>query len=121
LGDEDESVYVRNRNVALVTRLNTLASIANLASTYRNQGRWTEAEKIEVQVMEMSRRVLGEEHPDTLTTVSNLAFTMKEQGRATEAIKLMAECIQLRNRVLGPKHPYALSSATALAEWRSIQ
>jgi hypothetical protein len=30
----------------------TLTSIANLASTYWNQGRWDEAEELEVQVME---------------------------------------------------------------------
>jgi hypothetical protein len=35
----------------------TLTSIANLASTYGNQGRWKEAE----------------EHPDTLTSMINLA------------------------------------------------
>ncbi|KAF1949884.1 hypothetical protein CC80DRAFT_598520 [Byssothecium circinans] len=40
--------------------------MANLASTYGNQGRWKEAEKLEVQVMETRKRVLGEEHPFTL-------------------------------------------------------
>ena len=35
----------------------TLTSKANLASTYRNQGRWKEAEELEVQVVEMSARV----------------------------------------------------------------
>jgi Tetratricopeptide repeat len=42
----------------------TLASMANLASTYRNQGRWKEAKELEVQVIETRKRVLGEEHPD---------------------------------------------------------
>jgi hypothetical protein len=32
----------------------TLTSMTNLASTYRNQGRWKEAEEMEVQVMETS-------------------------------------------------------------------
>ena len=47
----------------------TLTSMANLASTYWNQGRWQEAEELEVQVMETSLRVLGQEHPDTLTSM----------------------------------------------------
>jgi hypothetical protein len=51
----------------------TLTSIANLASTYRKQGRWKEAEELVVQVMETRKRVLGEEHPDTLTSMGNLA------------------------------------------------
>jgi Tetratricopeptide repeat len=40
----------------------TLTSMANLASTYRIQGRWAEAEKLFVQVMETSKTVLGPEH-----------------------------------------------------------
>ena len=31
----------------------TLTSMANLASTYWNQGRWNEAEQLEVQVMDI--------------------------------------------------------------------
>jgi hypothetical protein len=37
----------------------TLMSIASLASTYMNQGRWREAEELAIQVMEMNLRVLG--------------------------------------------------------------
>ena len=39
--------------------LHTLASMSNLASTYSNQGCWKEAEVLEVQVMEASKRVLA--------------------------------------------------------------
>ncbi len=53
----------------------TLSSIANLASTYRDQGRWKEAEELEVRVIETRKRVLGEEHPDTLSSIANLAST----------------------------------------------
>jgi len=52
-----------------------LTSMANLASTFWNQGRWKEAEELEVQVMETRKRVLGQEHPSTLTSMANLAFT----------------------------------------------
>ena len=48
----------------------TLSSMINLASTYWNQGRWKEAEELNMQVIEIKKRVLGEEHPDTLTSVS---------------------------------------------------
>ena len=54
--------------------------MANLASTYRNQERWTEAEQIEVQVLETRKRVLGEEHPNTLSSMANLASTYSKQG-----------------------------------------
>src|SRR3954453_13056222 len=82
----------------------TLTSMANLASTYRNQGRWEEAEKLEVQVMETRKTKLGANHPDTLTTMNNLAFTWKILGRDVEAILLMKDCVQRRARILGVKH-----------------
>jgi Ankyrin repeats (3 copies)/Tetratricopeptide repeat/Ankyrin repeats (many copies) len=63
----------------------TLTSMANLASTYRNQGRWMEAENLDIQVMETSLRVLGEEHPSTLTSMANLASTFWNQGRDRRA------------------------------------
>jgi len=52
-----------------------------LVSTYQNQGRWKEAEQLQLQVMETSLRVLGPGHPDALTSMANLAYTWKSQGR----------------------------------------
>ncbi|KAK0737945.1 hypothetical protein B0T18DRAFT_375410 [Schizothecium vesticola] len=93
--------------------------MGNLASTYRNQGRWLEAEKLEVQVMETSKTKLGADHPDTLTSMNNLAFTWKGQGRHTDALALMEDCAQTRRRVLGEEHPHTLSSLAAIAKWSS--
>jgi len=96
-----------------------LASKNNLAETYRKQGRWKEAEELEVQVMETSLRVLGEEHPDTLTSMNNLAFTLKGRGQNAEAIELIEKCVQLQTLVLGAEHPYTLSSSAALIGWQT--
>jgi hypothetical protein len=52
----------------------TLTSMADLASTYSNQGRWDDAEKLEVQVVETRKTKLGADHPSTLTSMANLAF-----------------------------------------------
>src|SRR5947209_3483605 len=79
----------------------TLTSMANLTSTYRNQGRWKEAEELEVQVMETRKRVLGQEHPSTLTSMANLASTYMNQGRWKEAEELDVQVMETRKRVLG--------------------
>ena len=50
----------------------TLSSMGSLASTYLHQGRWNEAEQVEVQVMEMRKKVLGAEHLDTLLIIRDL-------------------------------------------------
>ena len=103
------------RNTLGVEHPDTLGSMANLASTYRNQGRWDEAEKLEVQVMKTSLRVLKEEHPSTLTSMANLALTYWNQGRWDEAEKLQMQVMKTRKKVLKEEHPDTLSSMVNLA------
>ncbi|KAH8723517.1 hypothetical protein GQ44DRAFT_595541, partial [Phaeosphaeriaceae sp. PMI808] len=63
--------------------------MANLASTYRNQGRCEAAEEPDVQVMETRKRVLGPELQNRLTSVNQLGSVLVSQGKyeAAEAIK----------------------------------
>ncbi|KAF6787063.1 Kinesin light chain 5, partial [Colletotrichum sojae] len=100
----------------------TLTSMANLASTFWNQGRWKEAEELDVRVMETSLRVLGEEHPDTLTSMNNLASTFWNQGRWKEAEELFMRVMETRKRVLGEEHPDTLTSMHNLAfTWKDLE
>ena len=82
----------------------TLTSMANLASTYRNQGRWTEAE----YASDEFKTVLGPEHPSTLTSMANLAFTLRNQGRCIVVEKLFVQVMKISKTVLGPEHPVTL-------------
>ena len=93
----------------------SMVSKASQASTYRKQGRWKEAEELEAQVMEMSLRVLGHEHPDTLATMGNLALTYMHQGRWKEAEELEVQVMEMSLRVLGREHPDTLTSMANLA------
>jgi Tetratricopeptide repeat len=79
--------------------------MGNLASTYRSQGRYTEAEKLVVQVIEVRKTVLGLEHPDTLASVNNLASIYWNQGRWAEAEKVNVQVMEAFKTVLGPEHP----------------
>jgi hypothetical protein len=85
------------------------------ALTLCSDGRWEEAEELEVQVMETSLRVLGEEHPDTLLSIANLASTYWNQGRWKEAEELEVQVMETRKRVLGEEHPGTLTSMANLA------
>jgi hypothetical protein len=58
-----------------------LTVMASLANTFRNQGRWQQAEKLQIHVQDIRKRVLGAEHPDTLTAMANLANTFMNQRR----------------------------------------
>jgi hypothetical protein len=63
-----------------VSHPDLLTSMANLMSTYRNQGWWKEAEKLEVQVkleaqvMETRKTKLRADHPHMLKSMNNLAL-----------------------------------------------
>ncbi|KAL4990291.1 hypothetical protein BDW68DRAFT_194829 [Aspergillus falconensis] len=112
----------------------TLTSMVNLSSTYRSQGQWNEAEKLEMKVLQTSKAtwktVLGEQHPSTLTSMANLASTYwirgrwdeaeKLKGRWDEAEKLRVEVLETRKAVLGAEHPDTLTSMHNLAyTWKS--
>jgi len=87
-----ESTLKGQKEILGAEHTDTLTSMANLASTYRNQGRWKEAEVLDIQVMETSLRVLGEEHPSTLSSMANLAYTLKDQNHDDEAFQLVTSC-----------------------------
>ena len=81
-------VMKTKKRVLEVEHPNTLSSMANLTSTYRNQGRWNETEELEVQMMKTRKRMLETEHPNRLSSMTNLALTYGEQGRWNEAEEL---------------------------------
>jgi hypothetical protein len=74
------------------------------AITLYSDGRYKEAEKLQVQVMQARKRVLSNEHPHTLTSMAHLAATYRDQGRWKEAEELQVQVMQTRKRVLSDKH-----------------
>ncbi|KAJ5700894.1 hypothetical protein N7493_011940 [Penicillium malachiteum] len=99
--------------------------IANLAPTLWEQGRWEEAEQLELQAMEMSKIKLGADYPDTLIIIAILAlalksmgsltFTLWNQGRWEEAKKLQVQVMAISKVKLGADHPDRLKSMGSLA------
>jgi hypothetical protein len=66
-------------------------------------------------VLQVSTRVLGDEHPDTLRSMNNLAVTLTEQGDHARARVLQERVLDVRTRVLGEAHPATLKSMNNLA------
>ncbi len=96
----------------------TLIRMANLASMYRNQGRWEEAKELQAKELEICTRVLGPRHSHTLISISNLAFIWKDRGRHRDALSLIQACFDLRQQILGVGHPYTLSTLSTPKAWR---
>ncbi|KAE8326165.1 purine and uridine phosphorylase [Aspergillus sergii] len=114
--------------------------IMNIGMCLHSDGRWKEAERLEVQVLELCKQVLGPEHSSTLTSMGNLASTYKaqgqwkeaeeleiqvlelrKQGQWKEAEELEIQVLELRKQVLGPEHPDTLTSMGNVAyTWKSL-
>ncbi|KAL4946533.1 P-loop containing nucleoside triphosphate hydrolase protein [Aspergillus oleicola] len=98
-----------------------LKSTAMLAVAYRREGKWEEAEQLEVQVMEMSKTKLGADHPNTLASMGNLAATYMSQGRWDEAEQLLVQVMETSKTKLGVDHPDTLTSMGNLAATYMVQ
>jgi len=82
-----------------------VAAILASAQGDRAGARW-----LGERVLEVSRRVLGEEHPDTLTSMNNLALTLLAEGDRAGARRLGERVLEARSRVHGEAHPDTLAS-----------
>ncbi|KAJ4346585.1 uncharacterized protein N0V89_010516 [Didymosphaeria variabile] len=80
-----------------------------------SDGRYKEAEELQMQLMQTRKRVLGKEHPDTLRSMHDLATTYSSQRRWKEAEELQVQVTQTTKRVLGNEHPDTLTSTANLA------
>ena len=94
------------------TRINLAIKFADCLY---EDGRWKEAGDMLMQIMEIRKSILGQEHLDTLTIMGNLASTYRNQGRWKEAENFEARVTEIRKRVLGQEHPVTLISMGNLA------
>jgi CHAT domain-containing protein/tetratricopeptide (TPR) repeat protein len=93
----------------------TLTSLSNLATLYRLQGRYREAESLLREEVQTSRKVLGPRDPDTLTSINNLAAVYREEARFNEAEPLYQEALRASRELLGSRHPQTLVILSNLA------
>ena len=89
------SEYLGEENV------DTLSTMAILASVYWRQGRYEQAESLYTKAVEGRRKILGEENPDTLDTMNGLAVLYFSQGRYKEAEKLYDQMLKISRKTLG--------------------
>ncbi len=82
--------------------------LADQADYY--DGHYNEAITLQKNVVEIRKKVLGEEHPDYATSLNALGMYNDHNGNYTEAIRLVTLAMEIRKKVLGEDHPdYAIS------------
>jgi tetratricopeptide (TPR) repeat protein len=93
----------------------TLLLKTRLGIIFGNSGRWKEAESLFVQVMELRKQILGQEHPDTLSSIDDLAAAYDALGEWSKSESLQVHVTEMRKRVLGEEHLDTLTSTSNLA------
>jgi tetratricopeptide (TPR) repeat protein len=72
---------------------------------YYSQGRYTEAEPLYLEALDLRKRLLGDNHPDVAASLNNLAGLYKSQGRYPEAEPLYLQALAIAEQALGENHP----------------
>jgi len=86
-----------------------------------SQGKLKEAEPYYADALEMSRRLLGPDHPTTLTALQNMGYLRQLQGRLVEAEVCLREVIERRGRVQCEDHEDILAAVCTLASVRQMR
>ncbi|EGK88159.1 tetratricopeptide repeat protein [Microcoleus vaginatus] len=76
------------------------SSLNYLAGLYYFQGRYSEAEPLYLQALEIGRRSLPEDHPSLATHLNNLAELYRSQSRYSEAEPLYLQAVEIDRRSL---------------------
>jgi tetratricopeptide (TPR) repeat protein len=92
-----------------------------MGNTYRDLGLYSEAQRQLERVLDLRRRVLGEEQRDTLGTMNDLAGLYTLQGKYEQAEPLFTKVLGVSRRVLGEEHPDTLNTMNDAAELYQYQ
>ena len=82
--------------------------MSNLAHLYQHKRRFEQAEKLAVRVLDVARRVYGEDNRTTLHYMHNLATLYSAQEKFPQAEQLLVQSVSVSRRVLEEGHPQTL-------------
>ncbi|MFB8797755.1 MAG: tetratricopeptide repeat protein [Microcoleus sp.] len=85
--------------------VNHLPNLLNyLARIYKHQQRDAEAEKFYKLALEITKQLVGENHPDIATHLNNLALFYLDRSRHSEAESLFIQALELTKSFCGEEH-----------------
>jgi tetratricopeptide (TPR) repeat protein len=96
---------VQRQSKALQREYASLPECQQQADALIGRGRYREAQPILETVLEVSRKVLGEEHPFTGRSYNNVAFSLDKQGKYVAAEASYRKGLAINRKLLGEDHP----------------
>jgi len=95
--------------------------MVTLANTYFWDGKFSEAEPLFNQALEIRRRVLGPEHPDTLDSMNFLGYLYRYSGRIPQAEVILNQVLEVNRRTHGPDDPSTTASLASVADIDKVE
>jgi hypothetical protein len=93
----------------------TLMSVENLACDYADEGKYSQAETLFAQTLEIQRRVMGPESRFAINTLSDAVFMYQREGKYTLAEAYAVEVLAARQHNLGRQSAVTTESAADMA------
>jgi tetratricopeptide (TPR) repeat protein len=112
--------FKRMEKKGKTARSNALTSNNNLASIYRLQGQWKDAE-ILLNKVRFQRAAVNDVGSSALATLANLASTYRAQGRYIEATAMQEVVLESSKQELGEGHPQTWTNMSNLASLYRIR
>ncbi len=86
-----------------------------LAAIHHAQGKYTLAEPLFKEVVELNKKQLDDDHPNLANSLSRLAKNYYAQGKYKESEPLLHQAIEIYEKKLGNNHPTAAKDLNILA------
>ncbi len=93
--EENKPEYLNAASEMARTMADLGAALNNLAALYYAQGRYSNAEPLYKQSLEISEKTLGKDHPNVAATLNKMAELYKNQGKYKEAELLYQRCLAI--------------------------
>jgi hypothetical protein len=95
----EEDLLARKRHLFGEIQVNTLRTLYDYCVILNGMGRFEKAIQVGEEVMEQTRILLGDSHPNTVISIWTLAQKYVAHGRAAEGEALFQEAKVLMTRV----------------------
>lgn len=82
----------------------------NIGLVCNSQGEYNKALKFFQKALEISKKVLRENHPNIATNYNNIGTVYDIQGDYKEALNLFQKALEIKKKVLGENHPDTANS-----------
>jgi CHAT domain-containing protein/tetratricopeptide (TPR) repeat protein len=97
------------------TAYQSTSTIKNQADNLAERQKFGEAQPLFEKILEIRRRLFGDDHPDSARSYRTLGLILQAQGKYAGAQPLFEKALEIDGRTLGVDHPDTADSYTTLA------